>query len=104
MKTKTNKRIQTKKSASKTSNKKQPLNIKADKTTKSVETGIEILKYAIKNQTSVSGAAQKHGLGKNYVSDIKSRIENNLKNRNITRELYTSFKNSSKSYEKASKN
>jgi hypothetical protein len=98
---KANKRKQIKKSASKTKSKKQSSNVNSDKTVKSVETGIKLLKYAIKNKTSVSEAARENGFGRNYVSDIKARIDNNYKKRSINRELYDSFKSSSKSYEKA---
>jgi len=72
----------------------------SDKTINSVKTGIEVLKYAIKNKMSVSKAAVKNKKGRNYVSDIKARIENNYKNRSISRDLYNTFKSVSKSYEK----
>jgi hypothetical protein len=101
MKTKrANNRKQIKKSASKAQTKKNTSN---DKTVRSVENGIKVIKYAIKNKTSVSEAARENGHGRNYVSDIKARIDNNFKNRSITRELYDSFKSHSRSYEKATK-
>lgn len=73
------------------------------KTVKSVESGIKILNDAIKNKTSVSEAARQNGFGRNYVSDIKARIDKNFKNKSINRELYTTFKTSSKSYDKTQK-
>jgi hypothetical protein len=75
----------------------------SEKTVKSVQTGIQILNYATKNKTSISEAARKSGFGRNYVSDVKARIDSNFKKKSITRELYDSFKNSSKNYNNSSK-
>lgn len=83
--------------------KKQTSNVRPDKTVKSVQTGIEILNYATKNKTSISEASRKKGFGRNYVSDVKARIEKNYKKKSITRELYDSFKNTSKNYDKSIK-
>lgn len=94
------KKSSAKKSASKKAAKKQISKVSTDKTINSVETGIKLLKYAIKNKTSVSEAARENGFGRNYVSDIKARIDSNFKKKSITRELYDSFKTSAKSYEK----
>ena len=69
----------------------------------SLENGITILKYAIKHKLSVSSASSALNRGKNYVSDIKARLEENYKSRNISRELYNTFKSLNKQYEKASK-
>ena len=105
-KTRANNRKQIKKSASKTqskSKKSTTTNVNSDKTVKSVKNGIEVIKYAIRNKTSVSEAAREKGFGRNYVSDIKARIDKNYKNRSITRELYDSFKTSSKTYEASQK-
>lgn len=78
-------------------------NNSSTKTVQSVESGIKILNDAIKNKTSVSEAARQNGFGRNYVSDIKARIDKNFKNKSINRELYTTFKASSKSYDKTQK-
>lgn len=83
--------------------KKQTSNVNSDKTVKSVQTGIQILNYATKNKTSISEAARKNGLGRNYVSDVKARIDNNYKKKSISKELYDSFKNSSKNYDNSNK-
>lgn len=72
----------------------------SDKTVKSVENGIKVIQYAIKNKTSISEAARKNGHGRNYVSDIKARIDKNFKSKSIKRELYDSFKGLSKTYDK----
>lgn len=69
----------------------------------SLENGIRIMKYAIKHKTSLSAASNADGRGKNYISDIKTRLEENYKSRNITKELYGSFKFLRKQYEKAIK-
>lgn len=69
----------------------------------SLENGIRIMKYAIKHKTSLSAASNADGRGKNYISDIKTRLEENYKSRNITKELYGSFKSLRKQYEKAIK-
>lgn len=99
-KTRANSRKQIKKSASKTQTKRSTTtNANTDKTVNSVKNGIEVIKYAIRNKTSISEAAREKGFGRNYVSDIKARIEKNYKNRSISRELYNSFKTSSKTYE-----
>lgn len=72
----------------------------SDKSVKSVENGIKVIQYAIKNKTSISEAARKNGHGRNYVSDIKARIDKNLKSRSIKRDLYDTFKSLSKTYDK----
>lgn len=97
---KANNRKRIKKSASKTQTKSRTMNSSSDKTVQSVENGIAVLKYAIKNNMSVSKAAVKNKKGRNYVSDIKARIENNYKNRSISRDLYNTFKSFSKNYDK----
>ena len=51
----------------------------------SIENGISVLKYAIKKKLSVSAAAKQNGFGRNYISDIKARLEENYKCKNITR-------------------
>lgn len=67
----------------------------------SLETGIKVLRTAIKREISVSKAAKNvHKLGRNFVSDIKARLEDNYKNKNITTELYRTFKSLNKQYEK----
>lgn len=66
----------------------------------SIENGIRIIKFALKKRISISAAAKAEGKGKNYVSDIKARLEENYRNRNISRELYNSFNSLNKQYEK----
>lgn len=66
----------------------------------SLENGIRIMKYALKHKTSLSAASNADGRGKNYISDIKARLEENYKSKNITKELYSSFKTLTKQYEK----
>ena len=96
---------QIKKSAKKaTKSVAKKTNSNSDKTVKSIENGIKLLKYAIKNKMSVSEAAKENGYGRNYVSDIKSRIEKNYKSRSISREMYNSFKTSANTYSKVSHN
>ncbi len=69
----------------------------------SLENGIRIMKYAIKHKSSLSAASYADGRGKNYISDIKARLEENYKSKNISRELYTSFKSLGKQYQKSIK-
>lgn len=92
---KTNNRKQIKKSASKA----RTTSSASEKSVKSVETGIKILNYAIKKKISVSSAAEANDRGRNYVSDIKARIDKNYKNRSIGRDLYNSFKSTNRAYE-----
>jgi len=69
----------------------------------SLENGIEVLRYAIKKKLSVSAASKVKGHGRNYISDIKARLEENYKSKNITRELYSSFRTLNKEYQKVVK-
>lgn len=69
----------------------------------SLENGIRIVKSAIKRKTSLSAASHAAGRGKNYISDIKARLEVNYKSRNITKELYSFFKALNKQYEKSAR-
>lgn len=57
----------------------------------SVRNGIRIVKHAIRKNVSLSEASRQFNFGRNYVSDIKSRIKDNYRNRNINRELYNEF-------------
>lgn len=65
----------------------------------SVENGIKVLKTAIQRKSSVTKTSQDLGHGKNYVSDIKSRISENVKSGNITKKLATEFTSLVKKYE-----
>lgn len=66
----------------------------------SLENGIKIVKYAIKHKLSLSEASRQNGKGKNYVSDIKARLEENRKSGNISKNLFDIFRSVSKQYEK----
>ena len=70
------------------------------KSQKSVENGILVLQTAIDNNLSLSEASRKHKFGRNYVSDIKSRISTNFEKKNINREVYRTFNSLVKKYEK----
>ncbi len=65
----------------------------------SVETGIKAVKTAIQKKVSLSEASRSLGKGKNYVSDIKARISDNVKSGNVTKKLATEFTSLVKKYE-----
>ena len=69
------------------------------RTQMSVQNGIKILKTALKSGVSLSEASRRHDFGRNYVSDVKSRVKENYKNKNIDRETYQEFTNLVKNYE-----
>lgn len=69
------------------------------KTQISVETGIKVVTTAIRNKVSLTEASRMLGKGKNYVSDIKARIADNLKKKNIDRKTADTFKSLVKKYE-----
>jgi len=81
----------------------KPAASKKTNSVKSLENGINVLNYAIKKKISVSAAAKQNKFGRNYISDIKARLEENYKSKNITRELYSSFKTLNKEYQKVVK-
>jgi len=81
----------------------KPVASKKTNSVKSLENGINVLKYAIKKKISVSAAAKENKFGRNYISDIKARLEENYKSKNITKELYSSFRTLNKEYQKAVK-
>lgn len=64
----------------------------------SVENGIKVINTAIKKKVSLSEASRIHKFGRNYVSDIKSRITDNYKKKNVSKESYSTFKNLLKAY------
>jgi len=68
------------------------------KTETSVKNGIRILKRAISRGISLSEASRTFDFGRNYVSDVKARIKNNYKRKNISRDLYTEFNTLMKEY------
>ncbi len=68
------------------------------RTQSSVENGVKILKKAIKNKISLSEASRQANFGRNYVSDIKARITDNYKNKNVSKEAYNEFKTLAKEY------
>jgi hypothetical protein len=68
------------------------------RTQTSVENGIKILKTAIKGKLSLSEASRRNSFGRNYLSDVKSRIRENYKNKNVDRETYENFNSLLKTY------
>jgi len=68
------------------------------RTQTSVENGIKILKNAIDNKVSVSEASRRENFGRNYVSTIKSRLQENYDNRAINRDMYREFRRLVKQY------
>lgn len=68
------------------------------KTEASVRNGIKIITRAIRKSESLSEAARQSGFGRNYVSDIKSRIQTNFENKNVTRDTYREFNKLIKEY------
>ena len=71
-----------------------------NKTEASVKNGIKILKKAIKSKgkISLSEACRQSDRGRNYVSDIKLRIQDNRKKKNISKELFQEFNTLMKQY------
>ena len=64
----------------------------------SVKNGIKVIRTAIRERVSLSEASRQHNFGRNYVSDIKSRITESYKNKNVSRESYNTFKQLLRSY------
>ena len=58
----------------------------------SVENGIKVLKLAIRGKLSLSEASRRNSFGRNYVSDVKARIADNYRNKNVDKETYQTFK------------
>lgn len=65
-----------------------------------VENGIKILNTAIKGQLSLSEASRRNKFGRNYLSDVKSRIKDNYKKKNVDKQAYQVFTTLLKSYNK----
>ena len=66
----------------------------------SVNTSIKIIKRATRRGISLSEASRQSNLGRNYVSDVKLRLSENLEKRNITRQSFSKFKKTLKDYQK----
>jgi hypothetical protein len=64
----------------------------------SVENGIKVLKLAIRGKLSLSEASRRNSFGRNYVSDVKARIADNYRNKNVDKETYQTFKTLLKTY------
>ncbi len=73
---------------------------KNTRTQTSVENGIKILKTAIKDMVSLSEASRIHNFGRNYLSDIKARLGENYKRKNVNKDTYKSFVELLKTYNK----
>ena len=69
-----------------------------NKTETSVRNGIKIITRAIRKGESLSEAARQSGFGRNYVSDIRARIETNRENKNVSRDSYREFNKLIKEY------
>lgn len=82
------------------SNTKTARSVKAKKTRtqSSVENGIKILKTAIKGKLSLSEASRQNQFGRNYLSDVKARIKENYKNKNVDKDTYQTFISLLKTY------
>lgn len=70
------------------------------KTEKSVKTGMKVIRKAIRERISLSEASRLSNLGRNYVSDIKLRLDGNYKKKKIDKSNYTEFKALIKKYTK----
>ena len=70
------------------------------KSQESVNNGILVLQTAIENRLSLSEASRQHNFGRNYVSDVKARINENLEKKNINRSSYRTFNSLVKQYNK----
>ena len=68
------------------------------RTQSSVENGIKILKTAIKGKLSLSEASRRNQFGRNYLSDVKARIKDNYKNKNVDKDTYQTFQSLLKTY------
>jgi hypothetical protein len=68
------------------------------KSQSSVETGIRVIETATKERISLSEASRQHNKSRNFVSDIKQRLEDNYSKRNINRETYRAFNRALKVY------
>jgi hypothetical protein len=86
--------------AEKQTKSKKVIDLRKQKSQTSVENGIAILTTAIENELSLSEASRQHSFGRNYISDVKSRIEENLEKKLIKRETYRNFKKLLKAYNK----
>lgn len=62
-------------------------------TEKSVNNGVKIVKNAIKQNLSLSEAARQLGFGRNYVSDVRLRLNDNFVKNNVSRNNYSRFTN-----------
>ncbi len=65
----------------------------------SVENGIKVLKTAIRGKLSLSEASRRNSFGRNYVSDVKARIADNYRNKNVDKTTYQTFKTLLKTYD-----
>lgn len=70
-----------------------------NRTETSVKNGLKIITKAMKKNISLSEAARQSGFGRNYVSDIKARIKDNYKSKNVSRDLYNEFNFLMKQYQ-----
>ena len=70
------------------------------RTQSSVENGIKILKTAIKGNLSLSEASRRNNFGRNYLSDVKARLTENYKNKNVDTTTYREFNTLLKTYNK----
>lgn len=70
-------------------------------TLESVQNGIAIVTNATKHGLSLSEASRQAGFGRNYVSDVKSRLKANREARNIDATTAREFRNAIKTYEKS---
>jgi hypothetical protein len=68
-----------------------------------IDNAVKIIRTAVKDRTSLSTSSQKHGFGKNYVSDVKARVKDSYRRRAITREHFNTFNSLYKQYESVTK-
>jgi hypothetical protein len=76
------------------------MKIEKTKSQKSVENAVKIVKKAIKKKLSLSEASRQSDFGRNYVSDVKSRIKGVYKNRLVSKDTYNEFNSLMKEYSK----
>ncbi len=85
------------------SSKRTPVSSKRNPSVNSIENGVKILEMAIKRNISASRAAIQKGFGRNYISDIKARVEENCLNGHINKTQRSTFEALYRRYEKNNK-
>jgi hypothetical protein len=87
----------------KTAKSSKPATKTINRSAVTIEKAVAVINYAVESKITLAEASRAKGFGRNYVSDIKGRVDKNFAKNNINKTQYANFNSAYKRYEKTVK-